>query len=67
MPLGLQVFKGPGQRYAEGISFDTGISKAMFSKPNFDIISKRKVAYAISTIVIAIGIGSIIAQGGLIE
>ncbi len=52
--------KNPGN-----VNFDTALSKTWFTKLNFSLIAKRKVAYAISTVVIAIGIGSIVAQGGL--
>jgi SecD/SecF fusion protein len=50
---------------ADAVGFETTLSKSWFTKHNFDIISKRKTAYIFSAIVIAIGIGSIVAQGGL--
>ena len=47
------------------MSFHTSISRNWFTKINFDIISKRKIAYAISTVVIAVGMSTIVMQGGL--
>ena len=45
------------------ISVSTGISKGAFSKVNFDFVSKRKLAYTISGIVIVAGIGSMVTRG----
>jgi SecD/SecF fusion protein len=47
------------------VSFTTVISKNLFTKMNFDFIGKRKIAYAVSSTIIAIGIVAIIVQGGL--
>lgn len=52
--------KNPGT-----VSFDTAISKTWFTNLNFTVIAKRKIAYVISAVVIAVGIGSIAMQGGL--
>ncbi|MDW7694954.1 protein translocase subunit SecDF [Flammeovirgaceae bacterium SG7u.111] len=46
------------------ISFVTPLSKALLSAPNFNFMSKRKIAYAFSTGLIIIGIG-VIATSGL--
>ena len=45
------------------VSFATGFSKNILSKVNFDFLSKRKIAYAISGIIIAAGIASIVTRG----
>ncbi len=47
------------------MSFDTFVSKGLFKTVNFNFIGKRKMAYIFSGIIIAIGIGSIVAKGGL--
>ena len=47
------------------MSFYTSISRTWFTKINFDIISKRKMAYVISTIIIAAGMSTVAMQGGL--
>ncbi len=46
------------------ISFETGLSKSAFKDLNLDFMSKRKVAYIISTAIIAVGI-AIMATTGL--
>jgi len=50
---------------ASKLSFTTVLSKKLFEKQSFNFIAKRKMAYIISGIIISVGIGSIIAQGGL--
>jgi SecD/SecF fusion protein len=46
------------------ITFSTFISRNLFENLNFDIVGKRKIAYAFSAIVIAIGFGLMALQGG---
>lgn len=47
------------------MSFETSISRTWFTKINFDIIGKRKMAYIISAIVIVVGMSTVAIQGGL--
>ncbi len=47
------------------MSFHTALSKKWFTNINFDIISKRKIAYVISAVFIAVGMSTIAMQGGL--
>lgn len=47
------------------VKFSTIISRNLFQNLNFDIISKRKIAYIFSSSLIAIGIITIFMQGGL--
>lgn len=49
----------------KAISFSTVISRNLFQNMNFDFISKRKVAYVISSSILVIGLGAVILQGGL--
>ena len=46
------------------MTFETFISKGLFSRMNFDFIGKRKTAYIASSILIGVGIIAIIAKGG---
>jgi SecD/SecF fusion protein len=46
------------------LTFDTFLSRNAFKNINFDIVGKRKIAYAFSTIVILIGFGLMAMQGG---
>lgn len=45
------------------ISFSTKTTKNWYTKLNFDFLGKRKVAYGISAVVIAIGLGSLFTKG----
>ena len=47
------------------VKFSTFLSRNLFQNLNFDIISKRKIAYIFSSSLIVIGIITIIIQGGL--
>lgn len=49
----------------KSVSFTTGISRNLFKNMNFDFISKRKIAYVVSSTIIIIGFISIFIQGGL--
>jgi SecD/SecF fusion protein len=46
------------------ITFSTFISRNLFKNLNFDIVGKRKIAYAFSTIVIVVGFVLMYLQGG---
>jgi SecD/SecF fusion protein len=46
------------------ISFSTVLSRNLFKNVNFDIVGKRKIAYAVSTIIIVIGFVLMYIQGG---
>ncbi|RYY18272.1 MAG: protein translocase subunit SecD, partial [Cytophagaceae bacterium] len=46
------------------ISFSTFLSRNLFQNVNFDIVGKRKIAYAFSSIVIIIGFVLMYIQGG---
>jgi len=46
------------------ISFSTAISRNLFKNLNFDIVGKRKIAYAASTIIIVTGFVLMYFQGG---
>ena len=47
----------------KGFSFSTGFSKDLFSKVNFDFVSKRKAAYVLSSVIIGGGLVFIFATG----
>jgi SecD/SecF fusion protein len=47
----------------KGISFDTSISKGAFANLNIDWIGKRRIAYAISGVLIVAGLGSMLMRG----
>jgi SecD/SecF fusion protein len=47
------------------VKFTTVVSRNLFRNMNFNIISKRKMSYIFSATVVAIGIVTIIIQGGL--
>ncbi len=46
------------------ITFSTFISRNLFKNLNFDIVGKRKIAYAVSTAIIVIGFVLMYLQGG---
>ncbi|SHI65831.1 protein translocase subunit secF [Hymenobacter daecheongensis DSM 21074] len=46
------------------ISFSTPLSRNLFQNVNFDIVGKRKIAYAVSTIIIVTGFVLMAVQGG---
>ena len=46
------------------ITFSTFLSRNLFQNVNFDIVGKRKIAYAVSTGIILLGFGLMAAQGG---
>lgn len=47
----------------KGMSFSTGLSKGILQNANFSFLSKRKIAYVVSTIVIVVGIASMALRG----
>ena len=47
----------------KSLAFSTSITKNLFANMNFDFLSKRKIAYAISGIFILISIGSFFMNG----
>jgi SecD/SecF fusion protein len=47
----------------QSISFYTNITKDWFTNVNFNFIGKRKIAYVVSLVVIAAGIGSLATRG----
>ena len=49
---------------SSSITFSTFLSRNLFQNVNFDIVGKRKIAYAFSTIVIVIGFVLMYLQGG---
>jgi SecD/SecF fusion protein len=46
------------------ISFSTFLSRNLFKNVNFDIVGKRKIAYAASTLIIVVGFVLMYLQGG---
>ncbi len=54
-----------GKKQDKNISFSTSFSKDLFTNINFDFIGKRKAAYLFSGSLIAVGIITIVLQGGL--
>jgi SecD/SecF fusion protein len=46
------------------ISFSTFLSRNLFQNVNFDIVGKRKIAYAASTLIIVVGFVLMYLQGG---
>ncbi len=46
------------------ITFSTFLSRNLFENLNFDIVGKRKIAYAVSTAFILLGFGLMAYQGG---
>lgn len=47
----------------KGMSFGNKVTENVLEKANFDFLSKRKIAYAVSTIVIVLGIASMAVRG----
>lgn len=47
------------------LSFETPVSRSLFANFNYNFMGGRKIAYAISGIVIAVGIVAMVVQGGL--
>ncbi len=47
----------------KSLDFSTGATKNLFQNINIDFLGKRKIAYAISGVLIAVGIGSLVTQG----
>lgn len=47
----------------KGMSFSTGLSKGILQNANFQFLSKRKIAYAVSSVVIIVGIASMALRG----
>lgn len=45
------------------LAFSTGMTKNLFKNVSIDFLKKRKVAYAISGVIILIGLGSLFTQG----
>lgn len=45
------------------LAFSTGMTKNLFKNVNIDFLKKRKVAYAISGVIILVGLGSLFTQG----
>lgn len=45
------------------ITFYSSITKDWFTNLNFDFLGKRKIAYVVSLVVIALGIGSLVTRG----
>ena len=55
----IDAYSGKGQT----LTFNTGITKQWFTKINIDFLKKRKMSYAISAIILALGIGSLLTNG----
>jgi SecD/SecF fusion protein len=55
----IDAYSGKGQT----LTFNTGITKQWFTKINIDFLKKRKTSYAISAIILALGIGSLLTNG----
>ena len=49
----------PGRR----LDFSTGLTKNLFTKSNIDFLSKRKIAYVFSLVLVTIGVVSILTNG----
>ena len=47
----------------KSLAFSTPITKKWFQNVNVDFLKKRKIAYVISGIIIAVGLGSLFTQG----
>ncbi|MCP4522419.1 MAG: protein translocase subunit SecDF [Cytophagales bacterium] len=47
------------------ITFESNLAKKLFQNVNYEIIGKRKVAYIVSLVIIALGITSVAIEGGL--
>lgn len=47
------------------LKFSTGLSKNLLADANFDFIGNRKKAYLLSASIILIGLGALVATGGL--
>ncbi|GGX21242.1 protein translocase subunit SecDF [Aquimarina muelleri] len=45
------------------LAFSTGMTKNLFKNVNIDFLKKRKVSYAISGVLILVGLGSLFTQG----
>ena len=55
----IDAYSGKGQT----LTFNTGITKQWFTKINIDFLKKRKMSYAISAVILALGIGSLLTNG----
>ena len=55
----IDAYSGKGQT----LTFNTGTTKQWFTKINIDFLKKRKMSYAISAVVLALGIGSLLTNG----
>ena len=55
----IDAYSGKGQT----LTFNTGITKQWFTKINIDFLKKRKMSYAISAVILALGISSLLTNG----
>ena len=55
----IDAYSGKGQN----LTFNTGITKQWFTTINIDFLKKRKMSYAISAVILALGIGSLLTNG----
>ena len=55
----IDAYSGKGQT----LTFNTGITKQWFTTINIDFLKKRKMSYAISAVILALGIGSLLTNG----
>ncbi|MDB4306871.1 protein translocase subunit SecDF [Flavobacteriaceae bacterium] len=58
-----RIFINGRTRNGKDVSFDTALTKNLFTKVNFNFLKKRKMAYTISAIMILISLSSLVFQG----
>ena len=52
-----------GRKNGESLSFSTSITKGWFANPKFDFMSRRKMAYIISGVLLVVSLGSLFTKG----
>lgn len=59
-----RVIKDDMLKKGKTISYWTSMSKNWFQNLNFDFVSKRKIAYVISGILVVVSLGNLLSRGG---
>lgn len=54
-----------GKNNKRKLTFESFVSKNLLTNPTFEFVTRRRLAYIVSGVIIFIGMGLVIAQGGL--
>lgn len=54
-----------GKNNKRKLTFESFISKNLLTNPTFEFVTRRRLAYIVSGVIIFVGMGLVIAQGGL--